>query len=332
MKLNLSNVQVLATTSFITLLGINPAFAEIYSNPELQNQKQYVAGEIDPDENQGAWVMAYTNHAKQTAKDLTPGFRAQTFGAGMGVDYRPMQPLLVGFGIRADYTDVDSYNYVGTNIDFTGTRLMAYSRYDLTSRWYVNAIVAYSFNEYNTNRNVYTFLGAGLPANMVEANGDIDGRQFTAEFNSGYQFSYDLWQLLPIVNIAYNSLRLNAYNEFGAGLSNLQYAKQSFESLKFSLDMVLAYQNEFQLAQLMPYIHFKVNYDTETDLEFSSDVFGGGTAFRSFGPTVPHTSYQTGAGFTLFGQGSVQVSMRYDYTFKHNYHDHGGVLYIRHEW
>lgn len=319
-------------SALIASLSTTAAFAEIYSSPDLSSEKQYVAGEIDPDQTQGAWVMAYTNFSKQKAMDFTPGFRGETYGGGMGVDWRPMDPLLLGVGIRADYNDIDSYNYVGTNMDFTGTRLMAYGRYDLTSRWFVNALVAYSFNEYNTNRNVYTFLGAGLPANIVEANGDIDGRQFTATLDTGYQFSYDLWQFLPLLKVAYNSLRLNEYNEFGAGLSNRQYGKETYDSLKVSLDLVIAYQNEFQLAQLLPYMHFKAIYDTDTELEFTSDVFGGGTAFRSFGPTIPHTSFQTGAGFTLFGQGSVQVSMRYDYTFKHNYRDHGGVLYIRHEW
>ncbi len=321
--------------SLIALFALSSASslqAEIYSSPDLKNGKTYLAGEIDPAEAQGAWVMTYANFAHQDAQDLTAGYRSKTYGGGFGVDVRPIDPLLLGIGLRFDYTDLDSLNYVGTNLNFTGTHLMAYGRYDVNDRWFINALVGYSFNEYNSQRNVLTFPVPGASATIVEVNGDLDGRQLTAEIDSGYQFSYDKWQFMPVASVTFNHLALEDYNEFGLLGTNRQFSKRDFDSLKMALDLVLAYQLEFPLAQLMPYLHFKSIYDTETDLEFTTDVFGGGTAFSSFGARPPHTSFQTGAGFTLFGQGSVQVSMRYDFTYKHHYRDHGGVIYIRHEW
>lgn len=319
------------TRSFVAVSLILSPFvlhAELYSAPDLVG-KEYVE---ETPKDQGAWVMGYANYTRQKAQDFTPGYNAKTFGGGFGVDYRLNDPWMVGFGMRFDNTKLESTNFIGTNLDFTSTRFLAYTRYDFNDRWFINGLVGYGFNEYNTQRYVYTFLAPGTFANIIDAIGDIDGRQWNVELNTGYQFSYDKWQLLPSINVDYTHLALEDYAEKSAGLANRRFDKRDLDSLRFSADITIAYQNEFPLAQLMPYVHFRATYDTETDLVFTGDVFGGGTAFASFGPTPPHTSYQAGTGFTLFGQGNIQVTMRYDYTFKHHYRDHGGVMYVRHEW
>lgn len=307
--------------------------AQVYILEEKKPEKIYLPGEIDPDEANGAWVFLVGNHAKQEAQDFTSGYRVNTLGMGLGKDWIFSEHGFVGFGVRFDYTDLNSTHYNGPDVDFSSTKLFAYGRYDFTDRWFFNASASYGFNEYNTNRPVQRFNLANTPAYVTDVHGDSDGRQWSLMAETGYQFSCRKWQFLPIASVSYTHLSIDDYAELGAPGFNLRFSEQSYQSLKFSLDGVIAYQNEFPLAQLLPYMHARIIYDTQDDaVESTADVLGGPTLFPTFGFVPAQTSYQLGAGFTVFGQKNMQVSMRYDYTFKHHYNDHQAVIYVRHEW
>lgn len=307
------------------------AFADFFDS----SQKHYLAGDnpAQSEENHGVWAMGFGHHVRQKAQDLTAGYLAHTFGGGFGLDWRSSESLILGGGIRFDATDLDSTGYTGIDQYFTSTRAMLYGRYDLTDCWYANALVSFGFNEYDTNRLVFTFPVPGQSAAIIDVHGDTHGNQWVGQLSTGYQIALGKWLLLPELAVQYTNLHLYEYTERGVVGANIAYPSQNFESLKWSGDLILSRQNEFTYAQLLPYLHAKFIYDSENDAhEQFADVLGGPTAFATFGPKPSRSATQVGAGFTLFGQHNVQVTMRYDYTFKHHYRENAALLYVRNQW
>ncbi|HET9843825.1 MAG TPA: autotransporter outer membrane beta-barrel domain-containing protein [Gammaproteobacteria bacterium] len=334
-------------TANLVIVGIlSPVCGFCFDLQQFTNaQKFYFAGdEQDQEENgdepeyvpyipkpYGAWFMTYGNHAKQEAQDATFGYSLGTLGFGLGLDWHYFDGWIVGLGIRFDHTDLNSDNFVGTNIDFGSTRLFLYSRYNIAPHWFINGTAAYAFHTYNTQRRGITFPFGVME--VTDIGGDIDGRQWFLELNTGYQWSCGNLQILPKIGMQYSNLSVHEYSEFGVPGLNRFFPDHHLNSLKWNADLMLAYQNSFPNIQLLPFIHGKVFYDSEQDpQELTANVLGGGSAFPTFGHLPPRTSYQVGAGFTLFGLHNMEVTMRYEYTFKHLYRDHAALIYIHHEW
>lgn len=288
---------------------------------------------------QAAWAAGFMNEKTKNDSSTRPGYELWTGGGIMGLEWQ-LCPCSKnwqwGIAYRYDSSDLDTNQPVDCNAgfdqDFDSMRAIIYSRIDFQKPIYLTGMLSFAFNQYN----IYQNLGE-LPYPAVF--GQYDGWQWSGQIELGYKWRYCGFSFTPELSLQYSNLKLESYKQITADPLNNQSITciegQTDNALFTGFDLNIAYTNQFPRAQVIPYIHAGINYQTlENSLQnfTARNVLGGGTAYINSNSPPVRTSYQVGVGIEVLGDKNVTIVMSYDYTAKSDEDDHAVLLSIKHDW
>ena len=170
----------------------------------------------------GIFATGQGSFGTQDATSGEPGYDFHTGGITVGVDYRVIDPLVLGFAFGYLHTKA-AFDDSGGSSAANGYNLSGYASYYILQRLYVDAIVTGGWNTYNNARNV--------PDVTATANSHTGGTQFSVSVGSGYNFNIGAFGLGPTARVTYIHVHIDGYQESGASPFNVAVASQNVQSL-----------------------------------------------------------------------------------------------------
>ena len=184
--------------------------------------------ELALSERWGFFANGSIGFGDQDASDKESGFDFDTRGLTAGVDYRFQDNLVAGIALGYGKSDADFHANAG-NMDTDGYSVSVYGTYYSQGSYYVDGIVSYGRNDYNSSRRI-SYTDAGGAVNET-ALGDTDGKQVFVGFSTGMDFNRNGWNFGPNASLYFVDLDIDGYRETGAGGLDLLFKDQSSNSL-----------------------------------------------------------------------------------------------------
>ena len=195
-----------------------------------------VPGGIPRPRRLGPWGGGVGNQG--TSGDRT-GFVYNTGGFVGGVDWRPRQDVILGFGAA----------YLGTGLNWDqsgGNGNVNYAKFGLygsyfTPRWFVDGVFSGGVNWADTTRNIFIMSDSPLmPVVNRQATSSQTGHDLTVQWRGGVNFS--LWKsyLTPMAGLGYFYLHQDPFTESGADSLDLNVQANEAQTLRSTLGGRLA--------------------------------------------------------------------------------------------
>ncbi len=176
----------------------------------------------------GAFVNGRVLFGTQDSSSRQAGFDFDTRGLTLGVDYRYTKQTVVGGALGYSSTGSDFAAGRG-DMDTRGFTASLYGSYYTPSSYFLDWIVNYGGNSYDTRR---TIVYSGV---NTSASGDTDSSQWGATVNTGADFSRGNLLLSPYLRLEYIDTRVDGYTEQGGAGWALAYQEQTVRSLTTAL-------------------------------------------------------------------------------------------------
>jgi outer membrane autotransporter protein len=183
----------------------------------------------------------------QDATSREPGFDFHTAGVTAGADYRFTKELILG--LAGGYVSTTS-NLDASAGEFTahGASVSVFGTYYIGQSFYADLIATYGWNGYETTRRI------GFDSVTASANGDTDGRQVAVSVGGGYDARLRAWTLGLHGRVNYVNVRIDGFQESGAGLFDLNVDQQTIESLTTVLGVNVSYAISLPWGVLLPQV------------------------------------------------------------------------------
>ncbi len=276
----------------------------------------------------GFFVNGLYVNSDRDSTSRESGFDADDWGVTGGIDYAFSDKLV--FGVAVGYKDSDAdIDANGGDLETESTSYFAYWSLYPDDRWYVDAMVGYTDNDHDQNRNInYSIAGFGPAAGTTTtvnntAVSDTESDEFSVSVTAGRNYYHDTWTLSPYGRIDYadieidgfsESMALSALTDPGSGLA-LQIDDQDFESLMMTLGGSATGQwGERYFPQVsVEYVHeFKNNNEPVTG-RFVNDI--SGTTFTLLTDPPDRNYFNFGAGLTAVLTDTTTGFVRYQGLF-----------------
>lgn len=244
---------------------------------------QLIGGEMTRSQTgRNLWVSAQGSQVDRERVHSDPGASEEGYHFAIGTDLRIDTQWVVGAALNINDSDAD---YDDNRGDYSqrDIALSAYGGWQQEA-WFARGALVYGDIDYAVDRRVP--LGRG----SYTADGDTDGHNFSAQLESGYEFEFDRFSTGPVLGLLAQHLRIDNFEESGAGAVNLGYGSQERHSLVGSAGWQFAYR----LQQLQPYARIAVDYD------FEDNEHGVVVSALSIPEALPFTMPVEGPGQTRY--------------------------------
>ncbi len=253
----------------------------------------------------GWWAQGFGSALDQEARDSVPGFEADIWGFSLGYD-RPVNGMAVagagvGFArgrIRTDGPIID------TDSDtFQGDVYAGVTRND----FYLSGILSLAYHRYDAGRQIR------FGSLDRTASSRYSGLQYSGYLEGGHTFRGRGVFFTPLASLQYATLRLDEYDEDGAGSLNLNVDSRHSHLLQTGLGARLSFPMIQESFTVIPELQAVWLYDFAAEsqavtAEFKED----GGSFVATGPEDPKSGFTAGAGLTLISRSNAAVKMGYD--------------------
>jgi outer membrane autotransporter protein len=256
----------------------------------------------------GVWMNTYGLSSRDSQHDGFAGFGANGYGLTVGLD-RQLSATVVG-GMSISYSDVDlSFHNqrVGDRSAVKSHQVSFYGSKDF-SMGYVDAMLAYSLQRYDSRRNT-TVNGI--------AHGRFDGTQWGARIGAGMpRMMGGGVKLTPKVALEWNRIGQESYTESRGGPLALNVGSSNARRWRTSLGFEIGRDTVLSDETVLePYFRTFWNRDLSNDGVGSSASFvGGGTAFSVPGRELDRDTFTSGVGVNLYRGEGFTASLGYDLT------------------
>ena len=278
----------------------------------------------------GPWGGEFGNQG--TSGDRT-GFAYNTGGFVGGVDWRPRQDVILGFGAA----------YLGTGLNWDqsgGNGNVNYAKFGLygsyfTPRWFVDGVFSGGVNWADTTRNLFIMSDSPLmPVVNRQATSSQTGHDFTVQWRGGVNFSLWNWYLTPMAGLAYFYLHQDPFTESGADSLNLNVQANEAQTLRSTLGGRLARTFTAPSGnKITPEASIGWAHDFTLDnrvINASLAELGGSFATNGFNADID--TLLVGAGVTAQLTNGVALSARYHAEIGQNFAAHMVNLGLRCEF
>lgn len=249
------------------------------------------------------WSTYINGSIKRGERDRTSresGYDADSWNITAGTDYRITDEFFVGGSLGYSRSDTDLDADSG-GVDSDGVTLSAYATLFDEQGYYVDAVVSYGFNSYDTSRE----LNAG--GGSFRAEGDPDGEQYTVSLDGGYDISRGAWTIGLQGRFVYLETDIDAYQETpsspgiaGAG-SLLAIEDQSTDSLTSELAAQVSYAVSTSFGVLQPTARLGWEHEFANDSRGMAARFindPSNTIFRIRSDRPDRNFFNAGTGFS----------------------------------
>ena len=203
------------------------------------------------------------------------GFEADDFGVTAGIDYAVSERLIIGaaFGYRNSDAEIDRQ---GGNLDTDSYSFFGYFSYYPSEFWYFDAMIGYTDNEHEQQRNVAYFiggpgLGGGSSTISNAALSETDSDELSFSFTVGHNIQLTTFHVDPFFRFDYADIDIDGFTErmrdttaLGSGLA-LAINDQEFESVTIALGTDIG--TEWQVGGTTLYPTFTAEYVHEFENE-----------------------------------------------------------------
>jgi len=257
---------------------------------------------------QGLWMQALQTDGDGDGDNGVAGFEVDTTGFAIGYD-RELRPGLVIGGVvsRAD-TEVESDD----NMNRVDTDTLMASVYGQWTQGplFANAVMTYGRGDNDSRREVVGDI----------ASADYDSDFLSMRIQGGKEFGFESgWKLSPRVEIAYNHVNIDSYDEAGS-IAALSVASQSYETLELGLGLEIAKPIIIEKAVWTPYFDLAVYHDFANDQVQSNSRFViGGNSFVTTGSDVEQTNISATLGLSYAVGAHHSLKAAYEYFGNSNY-------------
>ncbi|MDJ0806009.1 MAG: autotransporter outer membrane beta-barrel domain-containing protein [Gammaproteobacteria bacterium] len=228
------------------------------------------------------------------------GFDLDTRGITAGLDYRFTDQFIVGGSIGYVGSDTEFDSSRG-DMDVKGYTLAVYSTYYQGEASYLDAILSYGWNDFDSSRKV-NFLGIS-----EEASGDTDGTELSFSLGGGYDFNRNALSFGPYGRINYINADIDGYTEDSSTGLELVYDDQEVESLTTLLGGQLSYAISTSRGVFTPQLRLEWAHEFKDDSRFIKARFQHdptNTSFRLTTDDPDRDYFNLGAGVSAtFGAG-----------------------------
>jgi outer membrane autotransporter protein len=187
----------------------------------------------------GVWARGVGEFGNQGGSGDLTGFSYSTGGFVSGVDWRPRQDVILGFGAA----------YLGTGLNWDqsgGNGNVNYAKFGLygsyfTPRWFVDGVFSGGVNWADTTRNIFIMSDSPLmPVVNRQATSSQTGHDLTVQWRGGVNFSLWKWYLTPMAGLGYFYLHQDPFTESGADSLDLHVQANEAQTLRSTLGGRLA--------------------------------------------------------------------------------------------
>nr|WP_267877640.1 autotransporter outer membrane beta-barrel domain-containing protein [Massilia frigida] len=251
------------------------------------------------------WAKPFGAWARQSDRDGTAGYQANSGGLIVGADGVVSSADRVGFAVTYAKTKLDGNGASPQSADIDLLQLMTYGSHNLDADTDISWQLDMGTNK-TEGRRLISFGGLTRTANS-------DYRGTSLHVAGGLARVLRLSEqtnMTPSMRLDYTTVKNKAYAETGAGalslLVNSQRAKQFilYGDVKF---------NHSPSTQLTFSGNFGFGYDFLAEQTAVVATFaGGGPAFTTSGIDPKPLFARAGAGVTLLRTGSTELTARYD--------------------
>lgn len=210
----------------------------------------------DPFARWGFFVQGVIDIGKADATSLTPGFDVRTKGLTLGSDYRFDKGVAgVALGLTKASTSLQGS---GGNQDAKGWSLSIFGEYVPVDNAYVDLIMNWGRNRYDTTRH-----GVDAAGSVVDFNSNPSGDQFGVSLSAGYQFFRRELTASPYVRVEYIVARIDPFTESG-GAGAVEVSSQRYSSTVLTLGGLAQYSWSQSWGVLVPYARLELQYAAQT--------------------------------------------------------------------
>jgi len=285
----------------------------------------------------GFWVQGMGSNLHQDARKGIQGFNANVFGTSLGADKLVDNHVRVGVAGNYGFGKVHSKTPGSPSDDINSWGGTIYGSYDSTDlcksrhsnknsrtavrnqledNWYVDGMVNFTENEYDSRREIWL-----TPTNARVAKADHHGQTYTSQVESGYTFVFEETKNLettPFASLAYSYFRMNKYKEAGADALNLTVNGEGYNQLLQTLGTKFAYPFISEKAgTFIPAVKAAWVYDYIGDrFETTASFAGGGSSFNTKGAKPAKSGLLLGGELAFLNKGNMTLTGNYDMELK----------------
>jgi outer membrane autotransporter protein len=210
----------------------------------------------------GLFANGNINFGDQSRTVNQAGFDFNTLGITAGIDYRLRDNLFLGVAFGYANVDVD-FARAGGDMDVDSWNLSLFGTWFQTDRYYVDALVNYGRNDYDSKRHIRFSDAQGLFERT--AIGDANGKQLSAGLAAGYDFGRGPWTFGPHAGTDYLDVDIGRVREQGAGALNMIVGRQSAKSLTLNAGGHASYVYTATWGVFIPHLRLDYVRELETD-------------------------------------------------------------------
>ena len=259
----------------------------------------------------GIFLNGHGSFGSRDSSEREPGFDFHDGGVTLGADYRFTDSFIGGLA----FTFVAGHSAFNAGFGETDTRsygLTGYVTY-MAGRFYIDGSGGFAWNTYDTNRNIRYAAAAGATGTAVglvvdrTAKGDTDGKQYSFNVGTGYDFGFGAFTLTPTLRGEMVYVEVDAYREHGAQGLDLYVSSQDVLSIQMALGGRAAYAISTGFGVFVPQVmaewrHEFADNSRNIRAKYANDFTN---TFLSVPTDDPDRDYfALGAGLSvLFGRG-----------------------------
>ena len=269
--------------------------------------------------------LFFSGVGKQGIVSTFPGYHYNTKGFGAFGDVNiGQEDAILGVAFTHNHSTVKNDN--GTSIVQMQSPQGAlygninYGNQDLEGIIYLEGIFSYG-RTLNRSRRYVNFLDEVATAKYWS-------QQMFGRAQLGFMPYADLFEVSPFVLWQDSLVKLNAFKESGAPISNLQVSGNKVDTASAGAGLKIAYVQ--YKSTWLPEIHFKFMRDFKvTKLNVTSQFLLGGPVFSTFAPPAQKNSINTGFSITAGFTESFEMTAGYDFDLKGKFSSHSGAVRLR---
>lgn len=193
----------------------------------------------------GIFLNGQGSLGDQQATSNQPGFDFHTAGVTLGVDYRFTPEFVLGTAAGYNSTK-QALDASAGDFKTQGISWSAFGSYYIGEQFYVDGIATYSWNQFDTARNITS------DDTTAVASGDTHGNQFAISVGTGYDFRLGRLTLGIQGRVNYINVDIDSLKESGAGIYDLNIKSQNIQSLTTFLGPQVSYNFNLPWAILSP--------------------------------------------------------------------------------
>ena len=261
------------------------------------------------------------------------GFKFNTYGMTGGVDYRLTDQLIFGSALGYAKTDLN-LDQNGGSLNVGGYSVTAYGTYYKSAKTYIDGVVTYNKQGYDSTRNIdYTIGGSTINRTAIA---DTNSHLLAASLGGGYEiFSTKGFTTTFLARLDYLKSNIGGYQETGAQEFDVAIDARKLQSTISSIGSQFTYAMSRSWGVVIPQLDFSWEHEFKGNAvlirgNFIEDQSHTVFAFETDQPDRDY--FRLGLGTTIVLPGGKNGFIQYETTLgKQNFTDHNIALGIRME-